>query len=281
MNDFLFFMLVTGEIRKLTLDANALQAVVDLWSSSFTEFVSEDITEVLFSGLYKPEEDEVLTVTMALQEKFSDIPDNTTIYNEVAIPGDAPKTIGLYHDGNYYFQNFQNHYILKPNNIPLVWSGDTYKKFENQKAFTIEKAVTAVYHNGKLYFRSYSSAKQIFNLSQFFTEATNSDIDNVFGKSLFKGTDCEWMKTNSDSIMRKQIKSIENSGILDSLNVADRSFKSWAKKAGVPREVYSTGSLVFPKNKKTCKILLSFLNEDIFEGHFTKSIFMSNSKRKP
>lgn len=281
MNDFLFFVLATGEIRRLTLDDNALQAVVNLWSPSYTEFVSEDITEVPFSGLYKPEKDEVLTVTMTLPDNFSDIPVNTAIYNEVAIPDDNPKTIGLYHDGNYYFQNFLNRYILKPTNIPLVWSDDTYKKFENQKAFTIEKAVTAIYHYGKLYFRSYSSAKLIFDLSPFFTEATNTDIDNVFGKPLFNGTDCEWMKTNSDSVMRKQIKSIENSGILTKLNVTTKVFKSWAKKAGIPEDVYSTGSLVFPKNKKTCKILLSFLNDDIFEGHFTKSIFMSNSKRKP
>ena len=40
--------------------------------------------------------------------------------SEYAIPGDDPKTIGLYHDGNYYFQNFMNRYISKPINIPLV-----------------------------------------------------------------------------------------------------------------------------------------------------------------
>lgn len=108
MNDFLFFVLATGEIRRLTLDENALQAVVNLWSHSYTEFVSEDITEVPFSGLYKPEKDEVLTVTMTLLDNFSDIPVNTAIYNEVAIPDDNPKTIGLYHDGNFYFQNFLN-----------------------------------------------------------------------------------------------------------------------------------------------------------------------------
>ena len=281
MNDFLFFVLANGDIRTLTLDADALQAVVNLWLPSFAKFVHEDITEVPFSGLYKPENDEVLTVTMALPANFSNIPDNTVIFNEVAIPGDDTKTIGLYHDGNYYFQNFLNRFILKPNNLPLIWSNDTYKKFDNQKAFTIEETVTAIYHDGKLYFRSYASAKQIFNLSPFFTEATNTDIDNVFGTPLFNGTDCEWMKANSDSVMRKQIKSIENSGILNKLNITTKVFKSWAKKAGVPENVYSTGSLVFPKNKKVCKLLLSFLNDDIFEGHFTKSIFMSNSKRKP
>ena len=51
-----------------------------------------------------------------------------------------------------------------------------------------------------------------------FTEETNTDIDNVFGKPLFNDTDCEWMKANSDSVMRKQIKSIENSKILTKQN---------------------------------------------------------------
>lgn len=30
-----------------------------------------------------------------------------------------------------------------------------------------------------------------------------------------------------------------------------------------------------------CKVILSFLNDDIFEGHFTKSIYLSNSKSRP
>ena len=45
-----------------------------------------------------------------------------------------------------------------------------------------------------------------------------SDEPNVFGKPLFNGTNCEWMKANSDSVMRKQIKSIENSKILTKQN---------------------------------------------------------------
>lgn len=118
-------------------------------------------------------------------------------------------------------------------------------------------------------------------MTAFYTEATNADIDNVLGNNVFLGTDCEWMKENSDSVMRKQIKSIKDSGILAGLNVTTKSFRSWAKKAGIPEGVYNTGNLVFPKNKKECKVILSFLNDDIFEGHFTKSIYLSNSKREP
>lgn len=281
MNDFVFFILTDGSIRKVLLTDEAVRDIVALWEPSYTKFVSDEITEVAFDGSYKPDKDEVLYVTMGLPDSFADIPDNTNNYNEVAIPGDSIKTICLYHDGNYYFQNFMNNYILKTSNIPLIWSGDTFKKFDEQKAFTIEETVNAIYHNGKLYFRSYASARQIFDLSAFYTEATNADIDNVFGNDVFAGTDCEWMKENSDSVMRKQIKSIEDSGILAGLNVTTKKFKSWAKKAGIPEGVYNTGNLVFPKNKKGCKVILSFLNDDIFEGHFTKSIYLSNSKRRP
>lgn len=281
MNDFVFFLLTDGSIRKVLLTNEAVQDIVALWEQSYPKFISDEITEVAFNGSYKPDKEEVLYVTMALPDSFVDIPNNTNNYNEVVIPEDNIKTVCLYHDGSYYFQNFMNNYIVKASNIPLVWSNNTFKKFDEQKAFTIEENVTAIYHDGKFYFRSYASARQIFDLSAFYTEATNADIDSVFGADVFAGTDCEWMKENSDSVMRKQIKSIEDSGILAKLKVTTKTFKSWAKKAGIPDAVYNTGSLVFPKNKKECKVILSFLNDDIFEGHFTKSIYLSNSKRKP
>ena len=280
MNDFVFFRLTDGSIRKILLTDEAVQEIVALWGNSYSKFINDDIVEVAFDGSYKPNKEEVLYVTMPLPACFADIPDNTNNYNEIIIPGDNIKTVCLYHGGNYYFQNFMNNYILKTSNIPLIWSGDTFKKFDEEKAFTIEETVNAIYHDGKLYFRSYVSARQIFDLKDFYIEATNDDIDAVFGAAVFAGTDCEWMKTNSDDTMRKQIKSIQDSGILAGLNVTTKNFKSWAKRAGIPEGVYNTGNLVFPKNKKECKMILSFLNDDIFEGHFTKSIYVSNSKRR-
>lgn len=281
MNDFVFFLLNDGSIRKVLLTNEVVQDIVELWERSYSQFISDEISEVAFDGSYKPDKEEVLYVTMDLPECFADIPNNTNNYNEIVIPGDRIKTVCLYHDGNYFFQNFMNNYIVKASNIALIWSNNTYKKLDEQKAFTIEETVNAIYHNGKLYFRSYASARQIFDLSEFYKEATNVDIDNVLGDAVFAGTDCEWMKENCDSVMRKQIKSIEDSGILEGLDVTKRTFKSWAKKAGIPEDVYNTGHLVFRKNKKECKMILSFLNDDIFEGHFTKSIYLSNSKRRP
>lgn len=88
------------------------------------------------------------------------------------------------------------------------------------------------------------------------------------------------MKTHADSVMRKQITLLKKSGLLDTIKVTSRDFKSWAKKAAINQDIYSTGHIVLPKDKKQCKTILSFLNEDIFEGAFSKKIFISNSKHK-
>ena len=56
-----------------------------------------------------------------------------------------------------------NRYILKTDQYSFGWSDNTYKKVENQKALII-------YHDGKLYFRSYSIAQPILDFSLLFTE---------------------------------------------------------------------------------------------------------------
>lgn len=42
---------------------------------------------------------------------------------------------------------------------------------------------------------------------------------------------------------------------------------------------FQDGHIVLPKDKKKCKKMLAFLNEDIFEGKFSGNVFRSNSKR--
>lgn len=167
-----------------------------------------------------------------------------------------------------------NRYILKPINIPLVGVTILIRNLKIRRHSLSITMVSYISDHAQLLNQvsifHYSLQKQLIRISIMF-----------FGKPLFNGTDCEWMKVNSNSVMRKQIKSIENSRILTKQNITSKIFRSQAKKAGIPEDVYSIGSLVFPKIQKTSKILLSFQNDDIFEGHFAKSIFISNSKRIP
>lgn len=281
MNDFLFFILDDGRIKRINIEPNTLNAVVALFSRHLAEFVSDDVTPILFDGQFKPEEGEILYVDFDLPEVFSKIPNNTIEYDTAVLPDDNPKIIGLYHNGDFYFQCFARHYVVKQRNIVLQKVTDNnYRQFKDNSAFNIEDKVHGVYHDGKFYFFSYSQAKQIFDLSSYYNDATDVDIEDTFACDLFFGTDIEWLKNNSDSAMRKQITLLKKSGLIDTIKVSSKDFKSWAKKAGINKEVYSSGHVVFPKDKKQCKTILSFLNEDIFEGIFSKNMFVSNSKHK-
>ena len=280
MNDFLFFILDSGGICRFNIDEAALRAVVNLLVSLRNGFIGDNVEAVAFNGQYKPDDAEVLYVDMQLPDFFDPIPNNTYEINPINLEeGDKVKVLGLYHDGDYYFQCFANRFICKRNRIALITGRNTYHQLNDPFAFTVEEAVHAFYHDGRFYFRSYVYAKQIFDLSPFYTEATNQEIDNLFACDLFAGTDCEWLKNNADSQMRKQITLLKNSGLLDVIDATKEAFKNWAKKAHISEAVYETGHIVLPHNKKECKMVLAFLNEDIFKGAFSKKVYQSNSKR--
>lgn len=280
MNDFLFFILADSSIKRISVAPATLQKVVALFEAHLRKFVSDDVSPILFDGQFKPSEDEVLYAEFELPDNFSKIPDDTYEYDVVVLPEDEVKILALYHGGVYYFQCFSKHFILRQKNIVLFKKSDNYEQFTDASAFNIEDKVHAVYKNGKFYFLSYAQAKQIFDLSEFYQAASNSDIEETFGHDLFLGSDVEWLKEYADSVMRKQITLLKKSGILDTINVASREFKSWAKKAEIKKDIFATGHIVLPKDKKQCKTILSFLNEDIFEGMFSKKMFVSNSKHK-
>lgn len=280
MNDFLFFILEDGSIKRINIAPATLLLIVNQFVVHLPKFVGDEVTPILFDGQFKPSDDEVLYAEITLPENFSKIPDNTIEYDEVQLPEDKVKTLALYHDGKYYFQCFSKHFVLKQKNIVLFWKNNNYEQFDDTSAFNIEDKVHGVYSNGKFYFLSYSQGKQIFDLSPFYKAATNSDIEKTFEHDMFLGSDVEWLKEHSDSVMRKQITLLKKSGLLDTIKVSSKEFKSWAKKAEINKDIYSSGHIVLPKDKKQCKTILSFLNEDIFEGVFSKKIFVSNSKHK-
>ena len=279
MNDFLFFILKDGSIRRFPIENEILTKIVELLVEHRNEFIADYLEKICFDGQYKPESDEVLYVKMPLPQLYDKIPDNTHEIDRLSLPRDAVKTLGLYHNSEYYFQCFNNQFIIRNGRIAVFFSNDTYQQFNDKTAFTIEDKVHAMYKDGMFYFQSYTYAKQIFDLTEFYKEATNKDIEETFNSDLFMGTDVEWVKLNADSVIRKQLTSLINSGQLDKIDIGDRTFKKLAKEIKINESIYNTGHIVLPKSKKECKQVLALLNEDIFEGPISKTLYRSNSKR--
>ena len=86
----------------------------------------------------------------------------------------------------------------------LVGSGDTYKKLE-EPGLILQEKLTAQYDNGNLFFVSYHNTKRFLDLSDYYTAATDSDLDTFADNELFEFEDQSTFKGNADSIIRKKI----------------------------------------------------------------------------
>lgn len=281
-----FFALLRScdiQIRRIPLERTVEANVKNLFTSHHDGYFHDMIVEPFEVG-YTPQEDTTSYVDMELPAEFNDIPNNTNVYSELDRDNEIPsiKVLFVYDETtqSYYFQNFDKRNLLRRKAV-AVWSNhNTYTTLQDSNAFIIDNAVHAIYKDGKLYFKNFVQAGKVFDLTNFFSEASEQDMEEVFVEPIFN-TNIQWLKENSDSVMKKQITVLKKSGILDKVNPGTKKFKDAAKKVGISEEIYNTGKIVLPQNKKQCKQLLAFLNQDIFPGLLTpKQLFRANSKKK-
>lgn len=151
----------------------------------------------------------------------------------------------------------------------------------NTSAFIVEDKIHAIYENGKLYFQSYTIANQIFSLIDFVTEATNTEIES-FGE--IKGIDvnAENIKHIANIKTRRLIKLLSSTNnIATFMRKTFRTKTSLLKKYGINAQINGNNELVLPTNNVVePNRTLEFLNEDIFRGFITDSLYRSNSKKK-
>lgn len=80
-----------------------------------------------------------------------------------------------------------------------------------------------------------------------------------------------------DTWERKKIASILDSGLLGKYNV--KQIQKKANDVGLSIKV-TKNQIVFPLDKRQRKILLGFLDEEVYRGVFTNSVYQTNSKKK-
>lgn len=241
----------------------------------------EGIEEDIFDGDIISRRGENITyVNYELPEDFARIPDNQADIPEYNIDEDTPRSIFYYDEGKFYFQAFNKKNVLQRKMVLHYEYGNIFAKM-NTSAFIVEDKIHAIYENGKLYFQSYTIANQIFSLIDFVTEATNTEIE-LFGE--IKGIDvsAENIKNIANIKTRRLIKLLSSTNnITTFMRKASRTKTSLLKKYGINAQINGNNELVLPTNNVVeLNRTLEFLNEDIFRGVITDSLYHSNSKKK-
>lgn len=269
-----FAILKDDTLRKIDLLQTITSDIRNVFINIGNSILNDGVEEILFDGNFNIEDDEILYVEMDLPANVIEATSNPIGLQELNLAIDDIKTLFWVENNVYYFQNFDKRKLLQNKNV-IFWDKTTFNKLTNN-ALIIDNVVNAIHRNNKLYFKSYVNANKIFSLLSFFEEASNEVIDEFVNNETLT-VDATWLKENGNTIIRKQITLIQKSNVLSNANA--KKIKGSANKFNLKIELVD-GKLVLPNDKKQCKDILSFLNEQYYFGLISGRKFRTNSKRE-
>lgn len=244
-------------------------------------------TEVDFNGDWKPDANEVLTINDISESTLmtNAINANASSFTDVNISNFSNEPIkaiftGITTNGQtkVFVQKFSSRQALSLNQLPLIkmQTGNTFVKTTDD-IFTIDNKLVAIIEGNKTKFKSFHNARMVFDLSEFYKEATDEDLTQMSQHASLEITDLANFIAEADTQVRKMAHSIENSGVLDNYTVAQISTAA-ANFTNIP-VVVNNGKITLPNDKKELKEVLHFLLEDIYKGPLSGSDYLTNSKR--
>ncbi|HEY2931068.1 MAG TPA: hypothetical protein VGK99_04925 [Acidobacteriota bacterium] len=277
-----------GQIRllRIPLHQSLQQKLAESWQVQFDAFVG-DVQEIDFNPGYQPEQHE----RFCLQDY--DLPDSLAnetsqtiqnldpINNNEALVDSIKGIVAFARDAEgaelVLFQNFSRSHVIQPGRF-LFLQNNTYKTTEHS-GLTLDSRLSAVYLpvDRKLLFHNFRTVNSFLPLADFYEEASEQQIRDVLAHERLAAEDADALATDSNQWFRKRFAMLRDSGVLDQYSA--KQIQQRAK--GYDVEVHiSKGKIVFPAEKPAAKKLLQFLNEELFLGAITDTLYETNSKRE-
>ncbi|WP_419614469.1 Kiwa anti-phage protein KwaB-like domain-containing protein [Thiolapillus sp.] len=175
------------------------------------------------------------------------------------------------------FQNFSRSHVIQPGNS-LFLQNNTYETVQH-KGFTLGGKLSAVYEvdQQRLLFHSFRTTNTFLPLAEFYEEASEQEIREVLDHNCLAPEDAEALAVGANQWFRKRFAMLRDSGILD--NFTAKQIRKHSE--GFEIDIQLKGNkIIFPSDKQEAKRLLQFLNEEIFRGAITETLYETNSKRE-
>lgn len=246
-----------------------------------------DKTIITFDGSYKPHEDEILVINnFQLSDTIKD-----SIRNPLGVPpyekqdGEFPEIKAIFmgeriengasEDFNVVFQRFRKEQYISTKWCNLFFENNTFTQ-DNRFGISIADVVDCYYSNKELQFSSFYYARQIFDLSESYRSATDSEVIAFAGCNKLTIEDADNFKSMANTWIRRKIAMINDSQVLENYSAAE--IKKRARIVGVDITVKDK-KVVIPNDKEQIKIILGFLDEEAYKGPFSQRTYLANSKR--
>jgi hypothetical protein len=287
-----FFALIKDDsgscqIKRIRVNQPLQTELIQIFEDQRVFFEQGVDTEVVFNGDWKPDANEVLTIDdIAESQILADaINANASSFSDVVISNFSNEPIkaiftGINSNGQtkVFVQKFSSRQALSLNQLPVIQmqTGNTFVKTTDD-IFTIDNKLVAIIEGNKTKFKSFHNARMVFDLSNFYKEATDGDLTQMAQHASLEIPDLTSFIAEADTQVRKMAHSIESSGVLDNYTVTQISTAA-ANFPDIP-VVVNNGKITLPSDKKDLKEVLHFLLEDIYKGPLSGSDYLTNSKR--
>ena len=175
------------------------------------------------------------------------------------------------------FQRFTRTQVIQPGRF-LFMQLDTYTGVD-RPALMLNRKLSAIYQSDerKLLFDSYRNVNAFLPLDEFYREASEQDIREILNHERLAPENPDENATNPDQWTRRRFALLRHSGILDTFSTDEILTRS----EGYDIQIQIVEDrLVFPADKRRVKRLLQFLNEELFRGAITDTLYETNSKKK-
>ena len=185
---------------------------------------------------------------------------------------------GINHEGRtkIAIQIFEKRRLLSIGGLTIFFSQNTFRR-ATEDGLILDRKLVAVLDGPRLIFQSFHTARRIFDLSQYFAEATDDEVREFITGDLFRTENVDQFLTDASALTRKKIALISKSAVLEQMD-AEKIVEA-AK--GFPVTVtVNEGKIQLPGNKTELRRLLTFLDEDYYESALSKQMFVSTSRRK-
>lgn len=256
------------------------------WTTQYEAFI-DNVDEIDFNAGYTPEAHERFRLSnyqppdWLSEEDSRSAGDLDAITNDDALLDATRGLVAFARDDDgaevVLFQNFSRSHVIRPGRF-LFLQNNTYETTE-RPGLTLDTKLSAVYHPAgqKLLFHSFRTVNTFLPLADFYEEASEQQIREILDHKLLAAEDADALAVDSNQWFRKRFAMLRDSGVLD-----DYSAKQiQARSKGYDVEVrVSKGAIVFPADRVAAKKLLQFLNEELFRGAITETLYETNSKRQ-
>lgn len=216
-----------------------------------------------------------------LIDLFNDVVDIAKIENfkEDSFKNIKSFAFSVEYDGKYYllFQQFKKTYLFFNKEI-LSWDSNSFS-FKKKYFIVLPDSINFYYdlENKTLFFRKSYEVNSTIDLSNYYKDATNSEIKDklLSSDSIFKG-DYNFLSSKSTKSLRRKISFI----LVNKLHQIDlEKANETAKIYGITLDIQDN-KINIPNDKNELDKLFSFFNNDLYTGPFDNELYRASGKRK-